>query len=240
MESIDILSGQYVTIKYEPASVVQRMWALVLDYIFMGLYALALFFVYNILADISDITTAFVVAAILSFPALCYHVLFETLMAGKTPGKVILRIRVTNVDGSTPEFLSYFLRWILLPIDMFPYGGIGALCIVFAKNHQRLGDLAAGTTVVKTFIKSSLNDLNDEFYEYKDNYQPTFKGVDVLTDGQIRLIADLLQNSMRDRAVTDALGELAAKIKRKLNVESQLSDRHFLELIVRDYNYYIL
>ena len=239
MESIDILTGQHVTIKYEPASVVQRMGALLLDYFFMFLYAIVLIYAsFSPLKNTFGENTSFFVLGILFLPVLCYHVLFESLMGGQTPGKAILKIKVTNVDGSTPGFLAYFLRWVLLPIDMFPYGGVGALCILFTKNHQRLGDLAAGTVVVKTATTSSKYTLNNDFYEFEDTYRPTYKEAEQLTDGQIRLISDLLQNPANDEEVEYAMAELANKIKQKLNIESKSEDRVFLETIVKDYNYY--
>jgi len=240
MESIDILTGQHVTIKYEPASVVQRMAALILDSIFIGLYITALIFLYFNVLDKSSIAESAIISIIiiLSLPILYYHVMFETLMSGKTPGKAICKIRVTNIDGSTPGFVAYFLRWLLLPIDILPYGGIGALCILFTKNHQRLGDLAAGTTVVKTFVASSKYDLDNEFYEFKDDYQPVYKEAELLSDGQISLISNLLQDPKNKHEAETAIEELAYKIKQKLNIKSELNDRRFLETIVKDYNYY--
>ena len=239
MESIDVLTGQHITIKYEPASVTQRMTALLLDCFFMFLYSIALIAI--LVSSLKDIfgTTGFIfVMGILFLPALCYHVLFESLMNGQTPGKAIKKIKVTNLDGSTPGFLAYFLRWLLLTIDMFPYGGVGALCIIFTKNHQRLGDLAAGTVVVKTSADLSKYNLINDFYEFEDTYKPTFKEAEQLTDGQIRLISNLLQNPINEDEVEYAITILTNKIKRKLNIESQLSNRRFLETIVKDYNHY--
>ena len=239
MESIDILTGQHVTIQYEPASVIQRMGALLLDYFFMFLYGMTLFIILSsMIENTFGKTVFFYVLGILSLPILCYHVLFESLMNGQTPGKTIVKIKVTNMDGSTPGFLAYFLRWILLPVDMLPYGGIGALCILFTKNHQRLGDLAAGTAVVKTSTASSKYTLNNDFYEFEEAYQPTYKEVEVLTDGQIRLISDLLQDPANEDEVEYAMAVLSNKIKQKLNIESKLDNRLFLETIIKDYNYY--
>ena len=239
MESIDILTGQHILIKYEPASVTQRMGALLLDYFFMFLYGVALFALLSspIRNTFGETVSSFILG-ILSLPILCYHVFFESLMEGKTPGKSIVKIKVTNMDGSTPGFLAYFLRWILLPIDMIPYGGVGALCIIFTKNHQRLGDLAAGTVVVKESTTSSKYNLDTDFYEFKEDYELTYKEVEVLTDGQIRLISDLLQDPKNQSEVENAIHELANKIKQKLNIESELSDRDFLEKVVKDYNHY--
>ncbi|MDR0231832.1 MAG: RDD family protein [Dysgonamonadaceae bacterium] len=240
MESIDVLTGQHVTIKYEPASVIQRMGAILLDSLFMGLYAIALMglmfaLLYN---TFSEKIGLFFVLGILYLPIICYHVLFESLMNGQTPGKSILKIKVTNVDGSTPGFLAYFLRWILRPIDMFPYGGIGAFCIIFSKNHQRLGDMAAGTVVVKMSTTSSKYNLNNDFYEFEEKYQPTYKEADQLSEGQIRLISNLLQDPANKSETEYAIILLAEKIRKKLNINSKQNDRDFLETIVKDYNHY--
>jgi uncharacterized RDD family membrane protein YckC len=238
MESIDILTGQNVTIHYEPANLLRRISALLLDYLFMGFYIGILLYIYFqlIYPNRAEDSALIVLAIILYLPVLTYHFLFESLMGGRTPGKIIAKIKVTNFDGSTPGLLAYFLRWILLPIDLFPYGGIGALLILFSKGHQRLGDLAAGTTVVMTASVAPLH-LNSGFYEFGDDYQPTFKGVDLLSEGQILFISNLLQNAKKDVIDYSAI-ELADKIKQKLNIKSDMDNRLFLETIVKDYNYY--
>jgi hypothetical protein len=164
--------------------------------------------------------------------------LFETLMGGRTPGKVIAGTRVTNLDGSTPGLTAYFLRWILLPVDIFPAGmGIGGLFIAFSKNHQRIGDLAAGTIVVRNAKPPQL-DLDKDFMEFSDNYQPAFSQVELLTDGQVRFISNMLYDPRNKRSITSSIQELSIKVKALLKLESQLDDRTFLETVVRDYNYY--
>lgn len=241
MDSIDILTGQHVTIKYQPANIVQRMLALLLDYIFMIVYEVALFFIYDRLLDIDLFegeTVSLIFFGIFSLPVICYHVFFESILNGQTLGKIILKIRVTAIDGSTPNFISYFLRWLLLPIDMIPYGGLGALLIIFTKNHQRLGDLAAGTTVIRLVSAKQKYDLDDLLYDFDNDYQPVFREAEILTEGQIRLIADLLEDPSNESKVEDSLEQLADKIKGKLNIISDLDNRTFLKTIVKDYTYY--
>jgi len=240
MESIDVLTGQHITIKYEPASIAQRFGALLLDNLFMTLYALALIgLMFALFGNIfSKNIGLFFVLGILCLPILCYYVLFESLMHGQTPGKSIVKIKVTNVDGSTPGFLAYFLRWILRPIDLFFYCPIGVFLIIFSKKHQRLGDMAAGTVVIKTSTASSKYNLNNDFYEFEEKYQPTYKEVDQLSEGQIRLISNLLQDPANKSETEYAIILLADKIRKKLNINSKQSDRDFLETIVKDYNYY--
>ena len=242
MDSIDILTGQHVTLKYESASIARRMLALLLDYLFMIAYVSALFFIFYVLDEeinvFQRISVVRITLIILCLPVLFYHVTFESIMNGQTPGKVIMKIRVTHLDGSTPNFLSYFLRWVLLLIDLQPgiYGGVGALLIIFTKNHQRLGDLAAGTTVVKLTPASAKYDLDHVVNEFPADYKPTFPQTESLSEGQIRLISELLENPTDEEMnITLSIHKLAFKIKKKLNIETKMNSRVFLETIVRDY-----
>jgi uncharacterized RDD family membrane protein YckC len=240
MESIDILTGQNVTIKYEPAGILRRGCALLLDFLIMGLYCFVIFDsisnwnVEEYIPSRIQNTLLFIVF----LPVICYHFFFESLMGGRTPGKMIAGTRVTLLDGSTPGLTSYFLRWLLLTIDLFPTGiGIGGLFIVFSKNHQRIGDMAAGTVVVRNIIPPKLN-LDTDFQEFSDHYQPTFRQVELLSDGQIRFISRMLYDPRNKRAITSSIQSLSYKVKELLKVDSPLDDRTFLETIVRDYNYY--
>ncbi|GHT39239.1 RDD family protein [Bacteroidia bacterium] len=240
MESIDILTGQNVTIKYEPAGILRRGCALILDFLVMGLYCFIIFDsisswnieeyiphgIYNILLFI------------VFLPMICYHFFFESLMSGRTPGKMIAGTRVTLLDGSTPGLTAYFLRWLLLSVDLFPTGiGIGGLFIAFSKNHQRIGDLAAGTVVVRNAKPPKL-DLDTDFREFSDDYQPTFRQVELLSDGQIRFISRMLYDPRNKRTITSSIQSLSFKVKELLKINSPSDDRTFLETIVRDYNYY--
>jgi uncharacterized RDD family membrane protein YckC len=240
MESIDILTGQHVTIKYEPAGVVRRGCALIIDSVIIGLYFYII--VYSLLQlSILDHVPGklqYVTFFILLLPIFCYHFLFESLMNGRTSGKIIAGTRVTSLDGSMPGLTSYFLRWLLLPVDMFPSGiGIGGLFIAFSKNHQRIGDLAAGTIVVRNAKPPKL-DLDVDFMEFSDDYRPSFSQVELLSDGQIRFISRMLYDPRNKRSVTSSIQSLSKKVKEMLKVESYLDDRTFLETVVRDYNYY--
>lgn len=240
MESIDVLTGQHVTIKYQPASVVQRMLALLYDFIFIALYFAALSFIYFRILEVDifeENTMDIVIYTIFCLPAICYHLFFETIFHGQTPGEMLLKIRVSNLDGSTPNFVAYFLRWLLLFIDIIPYGGLGAMLILFSKNHQRLGDLAAGTTVIKA-IPASQFSIDEMFDHIDEKYQPAFREAEMLTSGQIRLISDLLEDPSDQGKVEDSIEQLTIKIKEKLHVQSDLDDRTFLKTIVNDYFYY--
>jgi len=239
MESIDILTGQHVVIQYEPAGVLRRGSALTIDLIVMVFYVYLLYYAIDKEAVLSiPYKIRDTILFILFLPVLFYHFVFESLMNGRTIGKIIAGTRVTNIDGSTPGLTSYFLRWLLLMVDLFPTGmGIGGLFITFSKHHQRIGDMAAGTVVVRNAKPPKL-DLDKDFIEFSDDYRPTFSQVERLSDGQIRFITGMLYSARNRRATLASLHTLSAKVKDLLKVESALDDRSFLETLVRDYNYY--
>jgi len=238
MESIDILTGQNVVIQYQSATILQRAGARLLDYFFIFAYLFSIYyFFWELLKNLLEYNKAVIIFILLWLPALGYHFIFESILGGKTLGKMIIKIKVTNSDGSISGIGAYFMRWLLSPVDLSFWGTLGALFILFSKNHQRLGDMAAGTIVVKTNPSLSF-DLDESYYIFTDNYEPTYIHVDRLTPGQIAFITNLLIEPKNRSAVNKSLAELASKVKTILNIESNLDDRKFLETIVRDYNYY--
>jgi len=78
-----------------------------------------------------------------------YFTLFEAFWGGRTPGKRVARIRVIQVSGRGISLFEAMTRNLLRVIDQFPLVyGVGVISIFLTRQHQRLGDLAAGTIVV--------------------------------------------------------------------------------------------
>jgi uncharacterized RDD family membrane protein YckC len=83
-----------------------------------------------------------------------YYVIFETLNHGRTPGKAIGGLRVVQSGGQPVGFMSSALRtivrladgFIILTFFLVP---VGMVSILATKKNQRLGDLAAGTVVIR-------------------------------------------------------------------------------------------
>ena len=243
METIDVITSQHVTIKYQAATVVERLAALLLDFFFIGIYFSAIIYTLFEIIDISVMkpendVLAITLLILFWLPGVAYHFLLESMLGGRTPGKMILKIKVTNIDGSTPGIGAYFLRWVLMLIDFYIISPVvGAAFILFSNYHQRIGDMAAGTIVIKT-NQSILLNLDDSYYDFPENYQPTFINVDKLSEGQAVFIMKLLIEPKLSRAVENSVSELASKVKTILNVNPEMDDRRFLETVLRDYNYY--
>jgi uncharacterized RDD family membrane protein YckC len=87
-------------------------------------------------------------ASFLVFAA--YDVLFEVFAAGRTPGKRLNGLRVVRVDGSPVTFFTSAVRNVLRLVDILPgMYLVGIVTILVTRQNQRLGDVAAGTLVVR-------------------------------------------------------------------------------------------
>jgi uncharacterized RDD family membrane protein YckC len=68
---------------------------------------------------------------------------------GSTPAMRWLGLRITTLRGGEPSLRDYFVRWLLMAVDGLLMGLVGAVLIAVTPRHQRLGDMVAGTVVVR-------------------------------------------------------------------------------------------
>jgi uncharacterized RDD family membrane protein YckC len=83
-----------------------------------------------------------------------YFTIFETLWNGQTPGKRWLRLRVIQEDGRPITFFAALSRNLIRGADMMPtlilpFYSIGIISVFASGKSQRIGDLIAGTVVIK-------------------------------------------------------------------------------------------
>jgi len=242
MKNISIATSQNVVIDYEAAGLGNRILAALID----GLVQLAYIFVFAMafiflvgLANVNDEAFGLMIGlgSILYLPVLFYHLICEVLMDGQSFGKKALQIKVVKIDGSNPSLGSYFLRWILRLIDFtLSYYAVGIILILITKNSQRLGDLAANTTVVK--LTRSVT-INDTIYEkvVDQTYQITYPQVEQLTDNDISILKEVVRAAELNEN-PQLLNQLYVKMKETLNVEHNGRAVDFLNTLVKDYNYY--
>ena len=77
---------------------------------------------------------------------------FHVLLAARyqaTPGMRLTGLRVVTTGGSAPGFSAYVLRWLLMVADGALFGLVGLVLVLATPRRQRLGDLVAGTLVVR-------------------------------------------------------------------------------------------
>ncbi len=120
----------------------------------IGVICLAIALVVNIYSFSADTKTVvysciLMVGIFLSFALMFfYYVYFEAKWQGQTPGKRVAQIRVIDQSGQPVSFGAVFIRNLMRVIDQ-GLGCIGLLSMLIDKNERRLGDLAAGTLVIR-------------------------------------------------------------------------------------------
>lgn len=99
--------------------------------------------------------------AILAFAMLWgYYLLFELLWSGQSPGKRLFGLRVVREGGRPLDFSASALRNLVRIVDFLPFGyGLGLLSVFVDRRARRLGDLAAGTLVVREGLPLTLDEL---------------------------------------------------------------------------------
>jgi uncharacterized RDD family membrane protein YckC len=129
------------------ADPISRGLALILDAFIKGM-ACAVFWILMALLGGWDVNVA--VCSIAVFVILVfYQIVFETLWQGQTPGKRMLKLRVVDANGLRLTFSQIMVRNLLRIVDLLPFGYIvGGSCALLSAKGQRLGDIAAGTTVI--------------------------------------------------------------------------------------------
>lgn len=79
-----------------------------------------------------------------------YFTLFEAFWNGRTPGKRVARIRVIQQSGRPIGLFESMARNFIRYVDQVPFFyAVGVITMFATRQHQRLGDLAAGTLVVR-------------------------------------------------------------------------------------------
>ncbi|SOD95261.1 RDD family protein [Spirosoma fluviale] len=226
--SVAIHTSQNVLLEYEPASIGERILAAMLDYLVIFGWALLVF---GIPARLSITPGTFYSILALS-PVLFYDLFSEWLLNGRSIGKIALGIRVVMLDGSQPGIGAYLLRWVLRIVESVGFlGGVVPIITVAANGKgQRLGDIAAGTTVVKLKPDVSLDDVLIQ--SLPETYVVQFPDVRLLSDRDMGIVRHILRQG--DEL---AIQRTADKIKEVTGIRSDLPNWTFLETVVSDYQF---
>ncbi len=164
-EDFRIETPENVAFAYEVAGIGSRFVAAFVDHLIVFVVWLAAFF--TVLALITAAEAAesssellLAVLACLFLLLVAYYILFELGWSGQTPGKRLVGLRVLHSDGTPITLVDTLLRNVLRLFDFLPlYYGLGVLVMFLNQDARRLGDLAAGTVVVKERKEVTLESL---------------------------------------------------------------------------------
>jgi len=234
MKEFQIETAQNVSIQQNAANLGDRMLAYLLDSLIIFLYLFASIML--LLAIDLDMRDSWSIFLLISLPGFLYYVLLETFWNGLTVGKNAVKIRVVKLDGSKPTFANYFVRWILRIVDIsLTSGGIAVLTILICGNGQRIGDIAAGTTVISEKKKITINDTI--LKEISLDYKPTYSQVTLFKDSEMQTIKNLYDNA-KLKGQHNIILSLHNKIIEVMQIETEENPINFVNTVIKDYNYY--
>jgi uncharacterized RDD family membrane protein YckC len=232
-DRITIATPEGVDLELTLAGVGSRFTSAIVDFVIQSalLIGLALVFVAGgaALGSASLGAGIFAIAAFLLFAG--YDIVFEVFASGRTPGKRLNGLRVVRDDGTPVGFPTSAVRNVLRLFDFLPSAYlIGILSILVTRRNQRLGDLAAGTLVVRERLGSS----RPKRFGGVSPPPPASARWDVSAVTADELVAvrrfldrrDELTPEARTRLAADLAGALRAKVA---GVQEEIGGETFLE-----------
>jgi uncharacterized RDD family membrane protein YckC len=235
MQTIRITTSQNIDIDYELAGLGERIVASLIDF--------GIFILVTILCLIGGVSfkaeTEFGIVFVVVYAALYvfYDLACEVFMNGQSVGKKVMKIKVMSQDGSQPRLSQYLLRWLFRIVDFGISGGAVALVVAAISDKvQRIGDLVAGTILIKTELRTKIDHL--AFRPAMDGYQPVFAGVAQLSQQDIELINEVV-NSYIKTGNSVLIYNMALRIKEHLavSVPPNMNDMRFLQTVLKDYSF---
>lgn len=234
MAELQINTTQNVKINFIAAGVGERLLAFILDMLIKYGYAIILSIAFGVFENM-DQWSEIAINFILGIPIMFYTLASELLMNGQTLGKKAMKIRVVKIDGFQASLSDYVVRWFFRIVDIYLLG-LGFFVIIFNNRSQRLGDMAAGTSVI--LLKDKVNMSHTILEHLKDDYKPKYPTVIKLSDNDARIIKDTFV-SARKAADYKTLIKLRDKIIEVTGIKNATgTDTQFIDTVLKDYNYY--
>lgn len=147
---LTIETPEHVVLEYDLAGAGSRVAAALIDQLIIGLWGVACLVAAGVTAAGLGEMGAALWFAIWSIGSLGYFTLFEAYRGGQTPGKRAIGIRVVRDTGHGLTFGAALARNVMRVADMMPPPFLtGLLLVMFHPKSRRLGDMVAGTVVVR-------------------------------------------------------------------------------------------
>ncbi len=240
MSQIQIQTTQNVVLSFTPASVGDRILAHVIDWTIF----IAWFLIFALVASgMSEALFGSKIGTVVFFifmllPVMLYDLLLEIFMNGQTIGKRAMDIRVLALDGTPPTLGAYLMRWMFRLVDTGIFGSMVAVIVAAVNGKgQRLGDIAAGTAVVKLKQTVSLAQLKHE--KIQENYVAMFQEASLLSDRDVVTIRAVLKKGKEEHNAI-LVGHAAHKVKEVIGVQSEMENMAFLQQILQDHTYLMM
>ena len=210
-ETLVIETPERVPLHFALASIGNRFIACAIDHAIQIVTLMALVILFLIIAGFSDFGSRlssapkWIIALliILIFVLMSgYFAFFEWIWNGQTPGKRWLKLRVIREDGRPIGFFEAMVRNLLRNFDIMPtpFYSIGLISVFATERDQRVGDLVAGTVVVREreaeapeFAEVFASPVSDPALRRSWKPVPFSADVNLLTEAEIQVVESFLR-----------------------------------------------
>lgn len=259
-DPLNIDTPENVVFAYDVAGIGSRFIAAILDtLLIIGAQIFIAVFVLIFSSDLNQLLSnydeinpwIYAAAGLISFMILWgFYIIFEMIWNGQTPGKRMVKLRVVRLDGTPITLADSLIRNILRLIDFLPFNyALGVIVMFVNKQSRRIGDLAAGTLVIRDYKQEfNLDSLNG----FKISPQrlevgpPILEGVgalpvEKLSDADIRLAREFLARDQQQTNLEALAKKIVKTLLKKMEIVPQAADKvnatRILFLIVEYYEY---
>lgn len=145
-----VITPEAVVLELPTAGLASRLLARLVDVVVLMVLLQVLSLVFGVVILSAPALAQIVAILVVALVLLIYPVASESLLRGRTLGKMALGLRVVTAEGGPAGFRHAALRGLIGLVEIF--GLLGSVAVVSAlatSRTQRFGDLAAGTVVIR-------------------------------------------------------------------------------------------
>ena len=242
-EQLIIETPEQIDISFQKAGIGSRFYAALLDTLLLILILLIGYYVNrNFISELGDTLGNWLGAlgGIIVFALFWgYYMVFEVTTNGQSPGKRALGLRVIKDGGYPVGFADSAIRNLVRVVDFLPFFyGAGLIVMLITSNWKRLGDLAAGTLVVKTArpdvkqtdmnstVAAPVINISPQAFAYAEWIQP-----ELVTENELRAIREYLarRGTLSKLRRAELARTIANPIIEKMGGSGSISYDKFLE-----------
>ena len=242
MNTIIIPTTQNIELEYPVAEAGDRIVAGLID---IGILAAYTWFWYWVLDgyesyDSFEGYASDVLYQLAMLPALTYSLWTESWLQGQTIGKRVMNLRTIRLDGASAGLGEYLIRWLLRIVDIWLSamvampGLVAVIALISGKKGQRLGDMAAGTSVVKLRLVADFSETI--FVETEETYEVSFPEVRKLSDRDISILKEVMDAGHKQQNEA-LLARLSQRVMTVTGIKTDMEPGPFLSTVLKDYNF---
>src|SRR5204863_5097767 len=210
-ETLIIETPERVPLHFALASIGNRFIACAIDHAIQIVALIGLILLFYIIVSFANLgdrissAPKWVIALLIILMFLLmsgYFAFFEWLWRGQTPGKRWMKLRVIREDGRPISFFEAVVRNLLRLVDFLvpPFYSIGLISVFATERDQRVGDLVAGTVVVRereaeapAFAEVFASPVSDAALRRSSAPVPFTADIDKLTEQEIVVVESFLR-----------------------------------------------